>query len=92
VGGLAQAKSNLDSGIFQAVQEAGIEALKLGDSIVEPSRKIYPGTARYSRRRAARRRTGMRQAARNVLCLGRLPEGPHLGGIHGKAVWTKPVS
>jgi LL-diaminopimelate aminotransferase len=41
VGGLAQAKSNLDSGIFQAVQEAGIEALKLGDSIVEPSRKIY---------------------------------------------------
>ncbi len=41
VGGLAQAKSNLDSGIFQAIQEAGIEALKLGDSIVEPSRKIY---------------------------------------------------
>jgi len=41
VGGLAQAKSNLDSGIFQAVQEAGIEALKLADSIVEPSRKIY---------------------------------------------------
>ena len=41
VGGLAQAKSNLDSGIFQAVQEAGIEALKLGDAIVAPSRKIY---------------------------------------------------
>jgi LL-diaminopimelate aminotransferase len=41
VGGLAQAKSNLDSGIFQAIQEAGIEALKLGDPIVEPSRKIY---------------------------------------------------
>lgn len=41
VSGLAQAKSNLDSGIFQAVQEAGIEALRLGDSIVEPSRKIY---------------------------------------------------
>ena len=41
VGGLAQAKSNLDSGIFQAIQEAGIEALKLGDTIVEPSRKIY---------------------------------------------------
>jgi LL-diaminopimelate aminotransferase len=41
VGGLAQAKSNLDSGIFQAVQEAGIEALKLGDSIVQPSRAIY---------------------------------------------------
>ena len=41
VEGLAQAKSNLDSGIFQAVQEAGIDALKLGDTIVEPSRKIY---------------------------------------------------
>lgn len=41
VGGLAQAKSNLDSGLFQAVQEAGIEALRLGDQIVEPSRKIY---------------------------------------------------
>jgi len=41
VGGLAQAKSNLDSGIFQAVQEAGIEALRLGDSIVEQSRAIY---------------------------------------------------
>ena len=41
VSGLAQAKSNLDSGIFQAVQEAGIEALRLGESIVEPSRRIY---------------------------------------------------
>jgi LL-diaminopimelate aminotransferase len=41
VSGLAQAKSNLDSGIFQAIQEAGIEALKLGDQVVEPSRKIY---------------------------------------------------
>ena len=41
VGGLAQAKSNLDSGICQSIQEAGIEALKLGDKIVEPSRKIY---------------------------------------------------
>ena len=41
VEGLAQAKSNLDSGIFQAIQEAGIEALKLGEKIVEPSRKIY---------------------------------------------------
>jgi len=41
VGGLAQAKSNLDSGIFQSVQEAGIEALRLGDAIVDPSRRIY---------------------------------------------------
>lgn len=41
VAGLAQAKSNLDSGVFQAVQDAAIEALNLGDQIVEPSRKVY---------------------------------------------------
>src|SRR3989304_2729985 len=41
VSGAAPAKSHLGSGIFQAIQEAGIEALKLGDSIVEPSRRIY---------------------------------------------------
>jgi LL-diaminopimelate aminotransferase len=41
VGGLAQAKSNLDSGVFQAVQEAAILALNLGDQIVEPSRKVF---------------------------------------------------
>jgi LL-diaminopimelate aminotransferase len=41
VGGLAQVKSNVDSGIFQAVQEAAIEALHLGEEIVEPSRRIY---------------------------------------------------
>jgi len=41
VGGLAQVKSNVDSGIFQAVQEAAIEALRLGDEIVKPSREIY---------------------------------------------------
>lgn len=41
VGGLAQVKSNVDSGAFQAVQEAAIEALRLGDKIIEPSRKIY---------------------------------------------------
>ena len=41
VAGLAQAKSNLDSGVFQAVQEAAILALNLGDQIVEPSRKLF---------------------------------------------------
>jgi LL-diaminopimelate aminotransferase len=41
VGGLAQVKSNIDSGIFQAVQEAAIEALRLGDKIIEPSRKVF---------------------------------------------------
>ena len=41
VSGLAQVKSNIDSGIFQAVQEAAIEALRLGDKIVEPSRRVF---------------------------------------------------
>lgn len=41
VSGLAQVKSNVDSGIFQAVQEAAIEALRLGDEIVEPTRNIF---------------------------------------------------
>jgi LL-diaminopimelate aminotransferase len=41
VSGLAQVKSNIDSGIFQAVQEAAIEALRLGDKIIEPSRKVF---------------------------------------------------
>jgi LL-diaminopimelate aminotransferase len=41
VGGLAQVKSNVDSGIFQAIQEAAIEALRFGDKLVEPSRKTY---------------------------------------------------
>jgi LL-diaminopimelate aminotransferase len=41
VSGLSQVKSNMDSGIFQAIQEAAIEALGLGDQIVEPSRRIY---------------------------------------------------
>lgn len=41
VGGLAQVKSNVDSGIFQAVQEAAIEALRLGDEIVEPCRRVF---------------------------------------------------
>ncbi len=41
VSGLAQVKSNVDSGVFQAVQEAGVEALRLADEVVEPSRKVY---------------------------------------------------
>lgn len=41
VSGLAQVKSNVDSGIFQAIQEAGIEALRLGEEIIEPSRRVF---------------------------------------------------
>ena len=39
--GLGKIKSNLDSGIFQAVQEAGIEALKTDDSILKRIRNTY---------------------------------------------------
>ncbi|MBI5141964.1 MAG: LL-diaminopimelate aminotransferase [Nitrospirae bacterium] len=41
VGGLAKIKSNIDSGAFQAVQEAGITALGSDDSILLPIRNIY---------------------------------------------------
>ena len=38
---LAKVKSNLDSGIFQAIQIAGIAALKEGDKALERNLKIY---------------------------------------------------
>lgn len=39
--GLGKIKTNLDSGIFQAVQEAGIEALEGDQSSIEHMSKIY---------------------------------------------------
>ncbi|HJU05774.1 MAG TPA: LL-diaminopimelate aminotransferase [Nitrospiraceae bacterium] len=39
--GLGKVKSNLDSGVFQAVQEAGITALDLDDHVTDGLRKIY---------------------------------------------------
>jgi len=39
--GLLKIKSNLDSGCFQAVQEAGIAALQLDESVTDGLRKIY---------------------------------------------------
>ncbi len=39
--GLGKIKTNLDSGIFQAVQEAGIEALNTDDSVLMKIRAIY---------------------------------------------------
>jgi LL-diaminopimelate aminotransferase len=38
---LGKVKSNLDSGVFQAVQEAGVEALNLKDSVTDEIRKVY---------------------------------------------------
>lgn len=39
--GLGKVKSNLDSGCFQAIQEAGITALNLNDTVTDGLRKIY---------------------------------------------------
>lgn len=39
--GLGKVKSNLDSGVFEAVQVAGITALGLDDSVTDNIRKIY---------------------------------------------------
>ena len=39
--GLGKVKSNLDSGVFQAVQEAGIVGLRAGDALAEGIRLVY---------------------------------------------------
>jgi LL-diaminopimelate aminotransferase len=39
--GLGKVKSNLDSGVFQAVQEAGITALESDDRLTDGLRKVY---------------------------------------------------
>jgi LL-diaminopimelate aminotransferase len=41
VAALAKVKSNIDSGIFQAIQIAGIAALKDGASVIEQNNKTY---------------------------------------------------
>ncbi len=41
IAGLGKIKTNIDSGVFQAVQWAGIKALTRGDALTEPLRKIY---------------------------------------------------
>lgn len=41
IAGLGKVKTNIDSGVFQAIQEAGITALQLDDSVTENLRKIY---------------------------------------------------
>ncbi len=41
IAGLGKIKTNIDSGIFQAIQEAGIEALKTKDSDLKKIRTIY---------------------------------------------------
>jgi len=41
VAGLAKIKSNMDSGVFQAIQEAGIAALETEDSVLAEIRNTY---------------------------------------------------
>ncbi len=41
IAGLGRIKTNLDSGVFQAVQEAGITALRTGDEVLAPIRNTY---------------------------------------------------
>lgn len=41
ISGLGKIKTNLDSGVFQAIQEAGITALGSGDEILRPIRVTY---------------------------------------------------
>ncbi len=41
IAGLGTIKTNIDSGVFQAVQWAGIKALTLGDTLTGPLRTIY---------------------------------------------------
>lgn len=43
VAGLGKIKTNIDSGIFQAIQEAGIEALKTDDKVLRKIRDMYRG-------------------------------------------------
>lgn len=41
IAGLGKIKTNLDSGVFQAIQEAAITALNTGDDVLRPIRDIY---------------------------------------------------
>ncbi|MEX0829970.1 MAG: LL-diaminopimelate aminotransferase [Nitrospirales bacterium] len=41
IAGLGKVKTNIDSGVFQAIQEAGITALELDDSVTHDLRGIY---------------------------------------------------
>ncbi len=41
IGGLGKVKTNIDSGVFQAIQEAGITALESDDQLTDGLRTIY---------------------------------------------------
>lgn len=41
IAGLGKVKTNIDSGVFQAIQEAGITALELDTQLTEPLRAVY---------------------------------------------------
>ena len=41
VGGLGKVKSNLDSGVFQVIQEAAVVALETGEEVLDELRSMY---------------------------------------------------
>ena len=83
IGALGKVKTNMDSGVFQAVQEAAITGLEGGDGD-----KLAEYCAIYKERRdllvrlAARARPRMRKAARDLLRLDQSSTRLHLGFIY----------
>ncbi len=83
IAGLGKVKTNIDSGVFQAIQEAGITALQLDDSVTEGLRTIYqerrdvlvPGLKSHG--------IGTGFASGGVLRLDRCAERIYLGVFHG---------
>ena len=82
VGALGKVKTNMDSGVFQAVQEAAIAALEGGEEKLARILRHLPATTRPDGRRGAQPRARMREAARDLLHLGQGSQGLYLGVIH----------
>ena len=83
IGALGKVKTNLDSGVFQAVQEAAITGLEGGRR--RQARRILrylQRAARRAGRSSARARSRMRNSARNLLCLDQSSTWLHLGFIY----------
>ena len=83
IGALGKVKTNMDSGVFQAVQEAAITGLAGGDGD-----KLAEYCAIYKQRRdllvtgAACARARMRESARDLLRLDQSSTWLHLGFVY----------
>ncbi len=82
VGAMGKVKTNIDSGVFQAVQEAAIAALEGGEETLHRVLRHLSAKTRPDGRRGAQPGTRMRQAARDLLYLGRGSQGLYLGIFH----------